>query len=297
MKNKKIISLNNKKNRYLLLDTETVHSNLALTRGGDDMAEIKDVIELSYKILDYNGTEIIGTRKGFIVKEIWDNKKYLYSKDKQRKGDDYVACQNFAINKIKWWRKSLRDNTLKLASMKSIMWNIDNDIKNYNVTLITAFNIRFDRQAIFDTIKLVDNNIYTNFWKLDFVDIMKMAKVVVGTGDYKKWCINHGAITPSGNYKTSAEAIFQYLTNNSEKLQTKVVDSTSWNESHLAINDIDCEGVILQNIIAESRRLRQVKVLANAYGNWCELNKVIKVEKTSKRTIKKIVQQLELKLD
>ena len=84
MKSIRKISLNDTNNRYLDLDTETIHSGIV---ENDNVKEIKDIIEISWKVLNCDGVEILGTRKGFIVKEFWENQ-------------DYLLSSNYAMNNI-----------------------------------------------------------------------------------------------------------------------------------------------------------------------------------------------------
>ena len=54
----------------------------------------------------------------------------------------------------------------------------------------------------------------------------------------------------------------------------------------MAIEDIDCEGVIVQGAISIARRTRDIKVKINCYGNSNALNKCIK-KKTIEKALKK----------
>jgi hypothetical protein len=170
------------------------------------------------------------------------------------------------------------------------MHQLGQDIDNYGINLFGAYNILFDRGAIACTNKIISKHFYKSFcpklWKLNFIDWMELVKVIAKTPEYVEWAINHGALTPKGKVKFTAETVFQFLTNNSTRKETKVLDSTSWSETHLAIEDIDCEGVIVQGAISIARRTRDIKVKINCYGNSNALNKCIK-KKTIEKALKK----------
>lgn len=285
----KEISLNDKNNRYLDLDTETIHSG-QLVKG--QVIGIKDIAEISWKVLDCDGIEILGSKKGFIVKEFWEDKEYLTSLNYETRKGEIKTKQNFAINKIEKWQKAIDNGTLKVASWGSIMKQLNKDIKNYKVNLFGAYNILFDRGAIVNTSQLIPyKNYCPNLWKLDFIDFMEMVKVIAKQPEYVEWAFNHNALTPKGKIRFTAESVYQYLTNNSVNLETEVLDSTSWSETHLAIEDIDCEGVIVQGAIAIARRKRDIKVKVNCYGNSVALNNCIK-QKTYEKVANKFMKQV-----
>lgn len=293
----KKISLNDTNNRYLVLDTETIHSGIL--EGQDNVKEVKDIIELSYKILNCDGVEIFGTRKGFIVKEFWEDEKYLLSSnfEKTKKGE-IIKSQNFAINKIDYWKQQIEKGNLQVKSWGAILKQLSKDIKDYNVTIFSAYNARFDRQAIYNTGQLMSyRNYCKGLWELDVLDIMKIVEIYAKQKDFKKWADNHGAISQKGNYQCKAETLYRYLVNNSPELELSIPDSClNWCESHIALEDIDCEAVILQSAISLSRRKREIKTLVNTYGNWSSFNKVIKSLGVKKVSTKKTSKQLQLDL-
>ena len=291
MKSIKKISLNDTTNRYLDLDTETIHSGIV---ENDNVKEIKDIIEISWKVLNCDGVEVLGTRKGFIVKELWENEDYLLSSNYAMNKGQIVESQNFAINKIEYWKDQIDKGNLKVMSWGAILKQLSQDIKDYKVTLFSAYNAKFDRQAIVSTSQIIPyKNYCKGLWELDFLDIMLICEIFAKQKDFKKWADNHGAISQAGNYQCKAETIYRYLTNNNEKLQLNVPDSYCWAESHIALEDIDCEGVILQAAISLSRRKREIKVEINKYGSWQGFNKQIKLANTKKKKTSK-VEQLEL---
>ena len=291
MKSIKKISLNDTTNRYLDLDTETIHSGIV---ENNNVKEIKDIIEISWKVLNCDGVEVLGTRKGFIVKEFWENEDYLLSSNYAMNKGQIVESQNFAINKIEYWKDQIDKGNLKVMSWGAILKQLSQDIKDYKVTLFSAYNAKFDRQAIVSTSQIIPyKNYCKGLWELDFLDIMLICEIFAKQKDFKKWADNHGAISQAGNYQCKAETIYRYLTNNNEKLQLNVPDSYCWAESHIALEDIDCEGVILQAAISLSRRKREIKVEINKYGSWQGFNKQIKLANTKKKKTSK-VEQLEL---
>lgn len=293
-KTSKKISLNDIKNRYLVLDTETIHSGLM---ENNDLKQIRDIIEISWKALNCDGVEILGSRKGFIVKEFWENRDYLFSTNYtyNKKQKTIEESENFAVRKIDYWKQEIENGHLKVLSWGAIMQQLAKDIKTYDITLFSAYNAKFDRCAIVDTSKAIPYRTFCKgLWDLDCLDIMKIVEIFAKQKDFKKWADNHGAISDSGNYQSKAETIYRYLVNNNADIQTIAPDSYNWAESHIALEDIDCEAVILQTAITLSRRKREIKVPVNEYGNWQTFNKLVKESAKPKAKSKK---QLSLDLE
>lgn len=288
----KKISLNDVKNRYLDLDNETIHSGL-LENG--NLKEVKDIIEISWKVLNCDGVEILGSRKGFIVKEFWENTDYLYSTNFMEEKGKIVEKENFAIGKIDYWKQEIANGHLKVMSWGAIMQQLSKDIKDYNVTLFSAYNAKFDRTAIVSTSQIIPyKNFCKGLWDLDYLDIMLLVNIIARQKDFKKWADAHGAISEKGNYQCKAETIYRYIVNNSPDIQVNVPDSYNWSESHIALEDIDCEGVIIQYCIALSRRKREIKVEVNKYGQWNVFNKELKLANQKKpRQTKKQLSMIE----
>lgn len=294
----KKISLNDINNRYLDLDTETIHSGLLKDKNGalekSNIQDIKDVIEISWKVLNCDGVEVLGSRKGFIVKEFWENTDYLYSTNYVEEKGQIVEKENFAIKKIDYWKQQIELGNLKVASWGAIMQQLSKDIKNYKVTLFNAYNAKFDRKAIVDTSLLMPyKNFCKGLWELDFLDSLLLVNIIARQKDFKKWADIHGAISEKGNYQCKAETIYRYIVNNSPDIQVNVPDSYNWSESHIALEDIDCEGVILQYCIALSRRKREIKVEVNKFGQWNIFNKELKLANQKKPKKAKTTRQLE----
>lgn len=289
----KKISLNDTKNRYLVLDTETIHSGLMENM---ELKEICDIIEISWKALNCDGVEILGSRKGFIVKEFWENKDYLFSPNyTYNKQKQVEEVENFAVHKIEYWKQEIENGHLQVLSWGAIMQQLAKDIKTYDITLFSAYNARFDRGAIVSTSKSIPyKNFCKGLWDLDYLDIMKIVEIFAKQKDFKKWADNHGAISEKGNYQSKAETIYRYLVNNNADIQTIAPDSYNWAESHIALEDIDCEAVILQTAITLSRRKREIKVIVNEYGSWSSFNKLVKESNKPKPKSKK---QLSLDLE
>lgn len=290
-------NLKSKDCRFLLYDTETIHSTKK-TKYKKEYNEIKDIIEISYVILKRNGKQIYRSKKSFIVEEFWNDKKYLKSPNYQcvdKKANIWTPVQNFAINKIPKWKNSIKDGTTVVKKWADILKEIANDLEYYDINIVTAYNIVFDRQAIVSTSGIIKdryyperkNNFYYigNFWNTPFVDIYHAIEYIVTSDDFIEWADNHKEDVynqTTGNIRLTAEVLQQFfLRDRNEISKIKELDSTNWSETHIAIEDIDCESEILEGIIIDYDE-KTLLVEVDKYGNSLRANKLIRETRKQK---------------
>ena len=67
---------------------------------------------------------------------------------------------------------------------------------------------------------------------------------ICDSSNYVRWCIENGFISEKGNISCSAEAVYSYLTQNSE-----------FEEDHTALSDCEIEAKILQAVFDRKQKL------------------------------------------
>lgn len=290
--------------RFLLYDTETIHSTKKIPYK-KEYTPIKDIIEISYIILKKNGKKVYKTEKSFIVKEFWEDKKYLHSKNYLYLPNENGVCewkktQNFAINKIPKWKNAIKNGTSVVKKWSDILKEIAYDLEYYEINLITAYNIVFDRQAIVSTNQIITERYYNkekqnnyfyigNFWQIPFIDIYHVIERIATTPDFIEWANAHKEFVYNnrGNIRLTAQVLYQFCVRFKNELMSNIeLDSINWCESHIAIEDIDCEATILEYAITE---LEDAIFEIDKYGNALRANKKIK-----EVSVKNKVEQLEL---
>ena len=108
------------------------------------------------------------------------------------------------------------------------------DIKKYNIDFAFAFNSNFDDNVFqfncdfFKCINPFDN--------VQIKDIRAFAHKYIIDNKYKKFCEENELFTDSGNYSTTAESVYKYITNNID-----------FEEKHTALEDSIIETEILIN--------------------------------------------------
>jgi DNA polymerase III alpha subunit (gram-positive type) len=163
-----------------------------------------------------------------------------------------------------YFEKLENDKRYKTMSVKDISQDLEKIINRYGIKIMVAHNGKFDQNAI----AKISEEFGTNnpMKKLDLLDTMEMSKVITFSKDYANYCIenkdrlnsiNESAfITNSGRVRTTAQAIYSYLTNNPE-----------FEEAHTGLEDIDIEIEIFKESL---KRLGNTIVNLNTSPKWSD---------------------------
>ena len=161
------------------------------------------------------------------------------------------------------------DKRYRAYSVNDIMTDLEKIINRYNIKVMVAHNGQFDKKAIG---RLCEEFGKENpIEKLDLLDTMEISKIITFSKEYSEYCLLHKDrlnnvkescfITASGRVRTTAQAIYCYLTDNAE-----------FEEKHDGLNDIDIEIAIFEQSIA---RLGNTMVNLNVAPSWKDYAKVI----------------------
>lgn len=133
-----------------------------------------------------------------------------------------------------------------------IMQTMIRDIRNYNIAHAYAYNSDFDDKVFsfncdwFKCENPFDNIVIHDIWGY-------ASQFITNNEDYKIFCEKNSLFTESGNYKGSAESVYQYLTKDENFI-----------EKHMGLMDVIIETNILINCIERG-------------ANWHEDYKVNKI--------------------
>lgn len=211
-----------KNQKYLLfVDTETI--------GCLNVKESVMPFEIGCKVYDTETKKVV-REKSYIVRKFFNNK--------------YVMNTTFSATKYPSYQERIKtDKRFKNTSVHDISNDIEKLVNRYNLKIMVAHNGNFDKQAL---ARLFEEFGTENpFENLDLLDTMEISKVITYSKDYVDYCIenieiknsmNESAfITNSGRVRTTAQAIYSYLTKN-----------PNYKEEHTALEDIDIEISIYQ---------------------------------------------------
>jgi len=194
--------------------------------------------DISWCIIDTDAQQIVDF-KANVVEQVWHNLPLFesaYYKEKRQKYVDMMRRHDAVMDKWGY-----------------IMRKLKQDIIKYNVTEVYAYNSDFDDKVIsYNCNWYKCNNPLEN---VDVYDIWGYAsEFITGTASYKKFCEDNARFTDTGNYKGSAEVVYQYLTDNPDFI-----------EEHMGLFDSEIETAILFACVSKGAKLathyKAVKIL------------------------------------
>lgn len=240
-----------KKVKYLMfIDTETI--------GTLNVKESVLPFEIGMKIYDTDTQKVV-KEKSYLVRKFFNNK--------------YIMLSTFSATKYpNYFEKLENDKRYKTMSVNDISKDIEKTISRYGIKIMVAHNGQFDKQAmsrLFNEFEVNDP-----FAKLDLLDTMQVSKNITFSKDYTDFCISNkdnlnsikesNFITNSGRVRTTAQAIYCYLTNNPD-----------FQEAHTGLEDIDIEISIFQESI---NRLGNTILELNVAPSWRDYSVVVPTE-------------------
>ena len=206
--------------------------------------------DVGYLIVNAETEEIL-VRRHYIVEQVWHNLPLFESAYYKDKRQQYVSL--------------MRSRQAILDKWGYIMRQISKDIRNYSVAMAYAYNSDFDEKVMNfnnDWFKTINP-----FETVPIFDIWAMAtNFITNRADYKQFCEEHKFFSDTGNYKSSAEVVYRFITNNPDFV-----------EAHMGVLDGDIEAAILFHC---------VKVLGAEFGKAYKLNNVCKRDPPTPFTIK-----------
>lgn len=222
---KKTKTIDIKKEKYLLfVDTETIGSLF--------VKESVLPFEIGVKVFDTETQKVV-KEKSYLIRKFFNNK--------------YIMLSTFSATKYpKYFEKLENDKRYKNCSVNDMAQDLTKIINRYNIKVMVAHNGQFDKQAIARICEEfgIDNPIE----KIDLLDTMEISRVITFSKDYVNFCleneeiknsINESAfITSSGRVRTTAQAIYSFITKN-----------PTFEEAHTGLEDIDIEIEIFKKSI------------------------------------------------
>ena len=160
---------------------------------------------IGYVIADGNTGNILLKRE-FVVEQVWHN--------------DMLFSTAYFADKKPFYVKGMRSRKIKMAKYGYICQQMIREFKQYEVEFAFAYNSPFDIEVFeFNCDWFKCNNPFD---------------------DIQVWCEVNERFTDSGNYSTTAETVYQYITNNSDFV-----------ENHTALDDSCIEAKILFEAISK----------------------------------------------
>ena len=188
----------------VIFDTETTSLNKPFT------------YNIGYVIKNEQNETLLA--KDFVVEQIWHNLPLFSTAYYNEKRPLYVSAMKS--------RKTI------MKKFGYICQEMIRDFSKFEVTCAYAYNSSFDEKVFnFNCDWFKCNNPFDN---IPIYDIRGNVHNFLVNKDFFKFCEDFEEFTDSGNYSTTAETLYRYLTNN-----------VNWNEDHTALSDSLIEAEIL----------------------------------------------------
>ena len=179
---------------------------------------------IGYVIADTE-TKSVLVRKDFVVEQVWHN--------------PMLFTTAYYSNKRQLYVNRMKGKKATMEKFGYICQEMIRDFKAYEIELAFAYNSPFDIKVFdFNCEWFKCNNPFDN---IEIRDIMCFThKFIAFREDYQEFCDTYGLYTESGNYSTSAETMFRYITQN-----------VCFEEEHTALADSEIEFEILMTCVIE----------------------------------------------
>lgn len=224
---------------YLVIDTET--TNLIKHRDGQAHPETALVYDIGYMVVNTQGDAI--AERSYIVSEVFTMRDRMSSAYYAEKLPQYRIGGGLDLS-----------NLWQVDSFLNIFNQLRQDIKDFNVKEIYAYNINFDKTALNHTLRYLSNGYQKYFFPygVKIKDIWDMAQVITCTKKYLLFCGKNDYVTAKGNPQTSAEVVYRYLSG-----------KTDFEERHTALQDCYIENFILKKV--KSRKKKTPKTIGQGW--------------------------------
>lgn len=225
----------------LVLDTETT---------GDFGQPM--IYDFGYKIVTPQGETLFS--RNALVQEIFES--------------NFLMQKAFYSDKVKEYRRALENQEIDIAPFRVLIKEFINMARKHKVEIISAYNLAFDIRALNGTMRITHSEGHekkileklTNQKNKKLVCIWNLAcETILNTDEYRAFADEHNLVSEKGNYKTSAEASYRYLTKNADFI-----------EKHTALADVEIEIEILLHIMKEYTGHMTYGL---HYGSWKKVQK------------------------
>ena len=211
-----------KQKHFLVLDVETCE--------GVDTNPIP--YDLGYVVCNKWGE--IYVARSFVIADIFLDLK------------ESMQSAYYASKIDKYW-EDIKKGTRTLTPFWNVWKTVRQDMKDFSISTICAYNCSFDRQALNNLIRYCTKSKYRYFFPFGttYNCIWSMAcQLLLARKSYIKFALKNGMVSPSGNLQTSAEATYRYLTK-----------QANFDEAHTGLEDVLIETEIMAMCYRQKKKM------------------------------------------
>lgn len=177
------------------------------------------VYNIGWSIYDTEAKKVVYQAE-YIVEQVWHNLE--------------LFTTAYYAEKREWYIGQMKARKITMKKMGYITQRMFHSFKEFEVQGAYAYNSPFDERVFnfnCDWFKVINP-----FDNIQWYDIRGYVhKKIAFTPKYQQFCADNNLYTESGNFATTAESVYKYITQN-----------TTFEESHTALADVLIELDILQ---------------------------------------------------
>lgn len=209
------------KNYYIILDTETANS-----------VEEPLPYDIGWVVCDRQGN--IYEERSFVVAEVFYDMA------------DVMQSAYYA-KKLPKYFEDIEKGNRTVTTMWKIRRALKADMENYKTNKIGAYNMGFDKRALNNLVRYISKSWMRWFlpYGVEYFDIWNPAcELLMARPSYIKFAEANNLTTANGNLQTSAEAVYRYITKDTE-----------FEESHTGLEDCKIETAIFAKCISQHKKI------------------------------------------
>ena len=222
--------IDHRRKYFLVLDIETANST--------DEAIAYDI---GFAVADRHGN--IYEQYSFMVAEMFFN----YT--------DLMQTAYYAEKLPRYWEDYAKGQR-QMKTLLAIRRTLYRVMEEYDITDVWAYNCRFDRNGLNNTIRYLTKSEYRWFFPYgtEFHCIQHCAcQTILQQKSYFRFALENNLISAHGNLSTSAESAYKYLIGNAD-----------FEESHTGLEDVQIEVKILAKCFNQHKSMNTT-ISANAW--------------------------------
>jgi hypothetical protein len=211
---------------FLTVDTETT-----------GLGRRAFVFDLGYVIATRKAVKL---ERSFLIREVITNPRIMLG---AIFNDDWRAM--FGGKIFRHYIPAINAGEEKVVSWHHAIETLREDMRTYNVDVLAAYNLDFDKRALGHTQHFVCNGGKVLDYRPDLLCLWDFScSTVCNTPLYHDVARTIGGdwVTDADNVRTTAEKVYAYLTGQHDFI-----------ESHTALHDAQIETVILQRLLAKKK--------------------------------------------
>lgn len=212
---------------FLVVDVETANSTeQALT------------YDIGFSVCDKQGK--VYESRSYAISDIFFDEKKIFNNSE-------LMNTAYYAEKLPQYYEGMRSGAWKVSPLLLVRKEIHELMKEYNITVVCAYNCNFDKTALNTTLRYVTKSSLRWFfpYNTEFYCIWNMAcQTICKQKGYQRFCLKNNLYSASNNVKTSAETVWAYLT-----------QQPQFQEKHTGLEDVKIEVEIMAHCFRQHKKM------------------------------------------